>query len=110
MNKEVDILVSKINELDFVKRLKELEGFIDSNEELKTKIDEIKDIQKKLVNSSYYKLKNATVDYKEKREILINEVKDIPFVEEYIDLLNESYYMIKNIIGLIEEEINNSLK
>ena len=34
-----------------VKRLKELEGFIDTNLELNQKINELKDLQKKMVNA-----------------------------------------------------------
>lgn len=110
VKESLQVLIDDINNLPYIIRLHELEPYIDQNEEIKDKLEEIKMIQKQMVNSAYFHKTNAKKDYEEKLEGLKQELKDIPFVEEYIDLLNEAYYTLKNIVSTIEEEINNSLK
>lgn len=106
----LDILIDDINNLECISRLHKLEVYIDKNEDIKDKLEEIKNVQKQMVNSAYYHKPNAKKEYEEKLIQLKQQLKDIPFVEEYIDLLNEAYYILLNITSTIESEINNSLK
>lgn len=106
----LSILIDDINNLECIRRLHKLEVYIDKNEDIKNKLEEIKNVQKQMVNCTYYHKPNAKKEYEEKLRQLKQQLKDIPFVEEYIDLLNEAYYILLNITSTIESEINNSLK
>ena len=61
-------LIDKINELPNIKRLHELEEYIDSNSEISETFKEIKKIQKKIVNSRYYNKINQALLFEKERE------------------------------------------
>lgn len=93
-----------------VKRLKELEGFIDTNLELNQKINELKDLQKKMVNAKEYNQPKQYLEYKKAYDIIYEDILDFPFVEEYLDLLDSTNEILKNITMQIEDKINEKLK
>ncbi len=91
-----------INELESVRRLKTLEKYIDSNIELKNKIENLLLLQKQMINCKQLELVNAYNDYKEQYSNLKESILLIPFVEEYLELLDENHLMLKNIFKIIE--------
>lgn len=48
-------------------------------------------------------------NYKTKYELQMSRVKDLPFIEEYFELLEEVDMVLVNICKTIEEEINMKL-
>lgn len=105
-----DELINKINELESIKRLKALEKVIDSNDSFKPKFDLLKELQKKLVNARYYKKDNTVKELEKEISLVKEDISNIVFMDEYLDLLEEAYYLIKNISNIIEYEINTLLK
>ena len=106
-----DKLSEYFNNLEEVKRIKELEGYIDNNKDIKNKFNELKDLQKKLVNAKEYNQINQYNVYLKEYNNLKNELLDLPFVEEYLELLdyvnNMLNYLTKSIEMDIDKKINS---
>ncbi len=106
-----DKLIEYFNNLEEVKRIKELEGYIDNNKDIKNKFNELKDLQKKLVNAEEYNQTNQYNLYLKEYNNLKNELLDLPFVEEYLELLdyvnNMLSYLTKSIEIDIDKKINS---
>lgn len=101
----LDKVKEYFNSLPEVIRIKELEKFIDNNEEINDKLSELKEIQKKMVNSKEYNQINQynelSISYNELKE----EIVDYPFVEEYLELLDIVNDMLLNFTNIIEYNI-----
>ena len=95
---------------DLVKRIQSLENIIDNNQELKDKLKSLKELQKKMVNAKEFNQFNQYKSYKEEYDVLYEEVLDFPFVEEYLDLLEEANNKLLDICFIIENKINKQLK
>lgn len=106
-----DRLIEYFNNLEEVKRIKELEGYIDNNKDIKNIFNELKDLQKKLVNAKEYNQINQYNAYLKEYNNLKNELLDLPFVEEYLELLdyvnNMLNYLTKSIEMDIDKKINS---
>lgn len=106
-----DKLIEYFNNLEEVKRIKELEGYIDNNKDIKNKFNELKDLQKKLVNAKEYNQINQYNVYLNDYNNLKKELLDLPFVEEYLELLdyvnNMLNYLTKSIEIDIDKKINS---
>ena len=95
---------------ELVKRIHSLENYIDNNEELNSKLKELKNLQKKMVNAKEYNQMNQYKAYKDEYDNLYNEVLEFPFVEEYLELLEEANNKLLDICYIIENKINKELK
>ena len=95
---------------ELVKRIHSLEKVIDSNVELNNKLNTLKELQKKMVNSKEFNQINKYKVYKDEYDSLYTEVLEFPFVEEYLDLLEEANNKLLDICYIIENKINNELK
>ena len=109
--KTKDKIIDYFNELPEVKRLKELEPYIKNNEDINNRFILMKDIQKKMVASREFDLTNQYNEYKKEYENIKNELLDMPFVEEYLELVDEINQLLNNLSDeinyLIDKEINN---
>ena len=100
-----DKIKDYLNSLPEVIRIHELEGYIDNNEEIKARLKEMRLIQKQMVNSREY---NQMRQYKLQRdeyEKIKAELLDLPFVEEYLELLD----IVDNILLTLTNEIENKI-
>ena len=104
-------IIDYFNELPEVKRLKALEPYIKNNEDINNKYIMMKDLQKKMVASREFDLINQYNEYKKEYEKIKNELLDMPFVEEYLELVDEINQLLNNLSDeinyLIDKEINN---
>ena len=91
------------NEKEFV-RLKELNKYFKKNEVLYAKISEMTTLQKSIVKYRFIDDK-ITYDLNKKYNKLLEDIIDIPFVEEYFELLNLFY----NSLEIVKKEFENSL-
>ena len=101
----LDEIISYINDLPEIKRLHELDSFIDKNERIKNKINDINDIKKKMVNSKEFNQINQYKEYKEEYEKLLSELNDMPFIEEYLELVDYANNLLFEIKDRIEAKI-----
>ena len=89
-----------------VKRIKELEAFIDNNDDIKALFDKLKAVQKQMVCAREFNQPKQFQIYKSEYDTIYNELLDKPFVEEYLELLE----IVDNKLSLftfsVENEIN----
>ena len=102
----LDKVKEYFNSLPEVIRIKELEKFIDNNVEINNKLSELKEIQKKMVNSKEYNQINQYNELSISYNNLKNEIIDYPFVEEYLELLDIVNDMLLNFTNTIEYKID----
>ena len=95
---------------DLVKRIQSLEKIIDNNPTLNEKLNSLKNLQKKMVNAKEFNQINQYKAYKEEYDSLYAEILEFPFVEEYLDLLEQANNTLLDICYIIENKINNELK
>lgn len=107
--KSKEKIIEYFNNLPEVIRLKELKNYIESNKNITTKFEEIKDIQKKIVNAKEFnqfnQLKVYELEYKKLNEELLN----IPFVEEYLELMDYVNSIILNLEKELEFNLNKKI-
>ncbi len=104
-----DKLIESINDLPEVKRLKELDNYINNNKAINDKLNEMRAIQKKMVNAKEFDQMNQYIEYKKEYDGIIKELYDLPFVEEYMELLDYVNNILGNIKDRIESEIDNKI-
>ena len=109
--KTKDKIIDYFNELPEVIRLKELEPYIKNNEDINNKFKYMKDLQKKMVASREFDLINQYNEYKKEYEMVKEELLDLPFVDEYLELVDYVNQLLNNLSNeinyLIDKEINN---
>ena len=102
-------LLDYFNNIPEVIRLKELKNYIESNEKIINKFDEIKNIQKQIVNAREFNQINQLKVYEDEYKRLNQELLDIPFVEEYLELMNYVDQMIKSFVKEVEYQIDKKI-
>jgi len=93
-----------------IKRYYELEKIINNNELIKTKLDELKVIQKEIVHAEALNKEKALKTLKEKYDNLYNEFLETPLIAEYLELQTLINDLLQNFTAIIEEDIKTDLK
>lgn len=104
--KTKDEIIKYFSELPEVKRIKELEPYIDSNKLINSKLNEMKDIQKHMINAKEYHQNNQYLVYEEEYIKIKNKIIDLPFVAEYLELLDIINNELANITTDISKELD----
>ncbi len=102
-------LLDYFNNIPEVIRLKELKNYIESNEKIINKFDEIKNVQKQIVNAKEFNQINQLKVYEDEYKRLNQELLDIPFVEEYLELMNYVDQMINSFVKEVEYQIDKKI-
>ena len=102
-------LLDYFNNIPEVIRLKELKNYIESNEKIINKFDEIKNVQKQIVNAKEFNQINQLKVYEDEYKRLNQELLDIPFVEEYLELMNYVDQMINSFVKEVEYLIDKKI-
>lgn len=87
-------------------RIKELEHYIDTNSDIQKTFNELKDKQKQMVNAKEYNQTNQYKIYFEEYQDIRARLLDLPFVEEYLELLEIVNNMLNDLTYSIEGKIN----
>ena len=95
---------------DLVKRIQSLEKIIDNNPTLNEKLNSLRNLQKKMINAKEFNQINQYKAYKEEYDKLYAEILEFPFVEEYLELLEQANNILLDICYIIENKINKELK
>lgn len=88
-----------------VKRIHELEPYIDQSKKIQEAFQEVKNIQKKLVSSKEFNQKKQYQIYLEEYEKAKERLMDLPFVEEYLELIDIVGQKLKDLTSIIESEL-----
>ena len=105
-----DKMIEKLKGSEEIRRINQLEKVIDSNLELKNLILRKNEVSKLILNSKRVGLQNAYLEYKKEYDSINEKILAYPFVEEYLDLLNEMNDEIKLINQYLENKINKILE
>lgn len=107
VSKSIEEMKQFLLELPEVKRVHELEHYIDTNQDIQDTFNAMKSKQKQLVTAKeFHQIKQAKI-YQEEYEVLKSRLLDMPFVEEYFELLEYLNVMFKNIALDIQDKLNH---
>lgn len=96
-----NLIIEYFNSLPEVKRIKELEPFIDKNQKIQEQFNLVKKCQRE-----YVLKKEKHLDYEKELEIYNKEkanLIDMPFVEEYLELMDIVHQMLEDLTSSIEK-------
>ena len=109
VNDRSNILIDEFKNLEEVKRIHELEGFIDKNSDIKLLFNKLKLKQKQLVNAKEYNQINQYNLYLNEYNELYKKLIDYPFVEEYLELLDIIDKMLVSVCKNIENGLTKAI-
>lgn len=105
----LDSLFHVLDKDPYLQRLWRLENAMDKNEEIVNLINRKKEISKNMINSKVIGLTNNYEALKSEYDNINEQIKDIPFLDEFLDLLDYYNQYLKTIISYLEESINKEL-
>ena len=88
-----------------IQRYKKIEKAINSNPELKAKINKLKALQKQLINAKHIEKREAILDLEKQYEVVLNEIEEYPLMSDYLALQGDINEMIQTIQSIIEDGI-----
>ena len=107
---EKEKLIKMIEDNQQIQRYKNIEKAINSNLELKAKINKLKALQKQLINAKHIEKKEAILDLEKQYETVLNEIEEYPLMSDYLALQGDINEMIQTIQSIIEEGILKDFK
>ncbi len=102
---EKDKLIEMIETHPDIIRYKKIEKLINEHQELKDKFNELKAIQKQLVNAKQIQKKEAILHFEKQYLELLSTIENYPLMSEYLALQNDINDMLQEITKIIEEGI-----
>lgn len=105
----LDKLINDIKNDERIKRIKELEAFIDNNEDLKQLLERKKTISKEMVLCKHLGLDNAYLDYQKQYKEIDDMFANYPLVCEYMDLLQDAHNDLDIMVAYLQNKINAKL-
>ena len=102
----IDKLQNYFSNLDETKRFKELENYIKNNKKIKKLYDDMLEKQKQLVNAKEFNQKEQAKIYEEEYNKLQQELLDMPFVEEFLELVD----ILNSKLNIISSELEDKLE
>lgn len=103
---ELTKLIDTLKDNKKVIEFKTLEKAVNENEELKTQLLELFELQQEMVQlkhiQKYQMYEIVKKDYEEKRDKLEND----PLVSSFLELQEEIEYLLLQITSIIEDELN----
>ncbi len=102
----IDELKNYFLSLEEVKRFKELENYILNNKKIKDSFESLKEKQKQLVNAKEFNQKVQYKIYEEEYLKQKEELLDMPFVEEYLELVDIINSKLEELSFELENKLN----
>jgi cell fate (sporulation/competence/biofilm development) regulator YmcA (YheA/YmcA/DUF963 family) len=96
-------LIHMIEENEDVQRYKRIEEIINHNQELKTKFNELKSVQKQLVNAKHIGKKEAIDAFQVQYDALYEAIEAYPLMSDYLALQSDINDMIQTVVNILEE-------
>ena len=110
MSNRIDEIKNELLGMPEVIRFKELEGYINKNERINTLFSQVKEKQKQMINAKEFNQHNQYNIYNKEYNDLLNELYNLPFVEEYLELDDIINQKLGSLSLLIEKELENKMK
>jgi cell fate (sporulation/competence/biofilm development) regulator YmcA (YheA/YmcA/DUF963 family) len=96
-------LIEMIQSDESVKRYLKIEKIVNENPIIKSKMENLKSIQKQMINARELGKHKAFQVFQEKYQILLEEIQNEPIMLEYFPLQSEINQLLDNIFHIIEE-------
>lgn len=109
MSNRITEIKKEFLSLPEVIRIQELERYIDNNASINNKLNELKEKQKQMVNAKEYNQLNQYKIYLDEYNNLKSELLDLPFVEEYLELLEIVNEKLTGLTNEIEYKLNKAI-
>lgn len=109
MSNRITEIKKEFLSLPEVIRIQELEKYIDNNVSINNKLNELKEKQKQMVNAKEYNQLNQYKIYLDEYNSLKSELLDLPFVEEYLELLEIVNEKLTSLTNEIEYRLNKAI-
>jgi len=90
-------------------RYKKIESIINKQKELKQMINELKTIQKQLVNAKEMHKTKSVDMFQQKYDQLLKQIETYPLMSEYLALQSEINDMLQAVKEIFEDGVNNAL-
>jgi len=103
-------LIDAISKDERIIRYKKIEEIITKDKFLKRLINELKAIQKQLVNAETLSKNEALILFKKAYEEKLSQIDEHPLLSEYLALQGDINYMLQEIVGIIEDGINKDIE
>jgi len=102
-------LLQLIKNNESVKRYQQIESVINKDKTLKKNINKLKSVQKQLINAKEINKTQAINKFQSEFDQLLDEIESFPLMSEYLDLQEEINYMVKEVLQIIENQINEGI-
>ena len=103
---ETDFIVQQIQDLDTVKDYQQVERQIHQNDQIESKMQELKKNQKQSVNLHNYGKMNALKQSEDKISDIESIINTMPIVEEFRSLQYDANDLLQIMISTMEDELN----
>ncbi|MBU1143941.1 MAG: YlbF family regulator [Firmicutes bacterium] len=107
---EKEKLIQMLLENDDIQRYKRIEKHINSNKELKAKFNELKAIQKQLVNAKHIGKAEAVKTFQERYDACLEVIESYPLMSDYLALQSDINEVLQTVINIIEDGIEKDFK
>jgi cell fate (sporulation/competence/biofilm development) regulator YmcA (YheA/YmcA/DUF963 family) len=107
---EKEKLIQMLLENDDIQRYKRIEKHINSNKELKAKFNELKAIQKQLVNAKHIGKTEAIKTFQERYDLCLEVIESYPLMSDYLALQSDINEVLQTVINIIEDGIEKDFK
>ncbi|MCF7930321.1 MAG: YlbF family regulator [Acholeplasmataceae bacterium] len=107
---EKEKLIEMILQNEDIQRYKRIEQIINNNKKLKAKINQLKVLQKQLINAKQVGKTQAIAEFERRYQVLYNEIEEYPLMSDYLALQGDINEMIQSIQSIIEEGIEKDFE
>lgn len=107
---EKEKLIQMLQENPDIQRYKRIEMLINQNTELKAQFNQLKSIQKQLVNAKHIGKEEAIKVFQERYDALYESIESYPLMSDYLALQSDINDMIQSIVQILEEGLEKEFE
>ena len=109
MNNSLNNLIDEITSTEEVRKFKKLEKLILEKEEIKIKLDRLREVEKQAVNAKEFGLDNAYNMYMSEYNEIVDSFKNDVLFQMYLDAKREVEDILELVTKTIENEISKKV-
>jgi len=103
-------MIEMILKNEDIQRYKRIEKVINNNKQLKAKVNQLKAVQKQLINAKQIEKTQAIIEFEKRYNELLNEIESYPLMSDYMALQGDINEMLQQVQMIIEEGIEKDFK